>query len=141
MCNLHARPYVYNPFTNQLITYTSPVYIHNDQSAVMRDIREDLLQRRLGIVSRYFEAMARFDEQLQKLHEGHRKLMADIKTEQGAIDAMLAIENNRPLTDMKSDSQAATALLRNISDMVQKYPWEKRPQTQEADLLQSSANV
>lgn len=108
----------------------------------MRDIREDLLQRRLGIVSRYFDAMAQFDEQLQKLHEGHRKLMADIKTEKGAIDAMLAIENSRPAADMKdADSQATTTLLRNLSDIVQRYPWEKKSQNQEASLLQSSANI
>jgi hypothetical protein len=92
----------------------------------MRDIREDLLQRRLGIVSRYFEAMAQFEEQLQKLHEGHRRLMADINTEKGAVDAMLAIENSRPIKDLKdTESQATTVLLQNLSEIVQRYPWEK----------------
>jgi hypothetical protein len=98
----------------------------------MRDIREDLLQRRLGIVSRYFDAIAHYDEQLQKLHECHRKLMAELTTEKGAIDAMLAIENSRPTGDLKDvDSPATTALLRNLSEIVQRYPWEK-PETRES---------
>jgi hypothetical protein len=92
----------------------------------MRDIREDLLQRRLGIVSRYFEAIARYDEQLQKLHECHRKLMTELNTEKTAVDAMLAIENSRPATELKEgDTPATTALLRNLSEIVQRYPWEK----------------
>jgi hypothetical protein len=94
----------------------------------MRDIREDLLQRRIGIVSRYFEAMTQFDEQLQKLHDCHRKLMADIKSEKSAIDAMLAIENSRPASDIKEgDPQATTALLRNLSEIVHQFPREKPP--------------
>jgi hypothetical protein len=92
----------------------------------MRDIREDLLQRRLGIVTRYFDAIAHYDEQLQKLHEFHRKLMAELNTEKGAVDAMLAIENSRPTSDLKeAGSPAAAALLRNLSEIVQRYPWEK----------------
>lgn len=93
----------------------------------MRDIREDLLQRRIVIVSRYFDAIMHYDEQLQKLHECHRKLMAELNTEKGAVDAMLAIENSRPTGDLKeTDSPATTALLRNLSEIVQRYPWEKQ---------------
>lgn len=97
----------------------------------MRDIREDLLQRRLGIVSRYFDAITHYDEQLQKLHDCHRKIMAELNTERGAVDAMLAIENSRPIGDLKeADSPATAALLRNLSEIVQRYPWEK-PDTRE----------
>jgi hypothetical protein len=115
----------------------------------MRDIREDLLQRRLSIVSRYFEAMTLFDEQLQKLHEGHRKLMADIQSEKGTVDAMLAIENNRSAYDIKdADSQTTSVLLRSLSEIVQQFPREKFRDQQdstpgrerEASMLQNSAN-
>ncbi|MFZ0558244.1 MAG: hypothetical protein WAM55_03040 [Methylovirgula sp.] len=114
---------------------------------MMRDIREDLLQRRLGIVSRYFDAIARYDEQLQKLHEAHRKLMAELATEKGAVDAMLAVENSRPTGDLRDvDSPATTALLRNLSEIVQRYPWERSDtressgskQEREATLMQHS---
>jgi hypothetical protein len=115
----------------------------------MRDIREDLLQRRLSIVGRYFDAMAQFEDQLQKLHEGHRKLMEDIKSEKGAVDTMLAIENSRPIKDLRdTESQATTVLLQNLSEIVQRYPWEKSnkvenpspPPEREATLVQNSTN-
>jgi hypothetical protein len=115
----------------------------------MRDIREDLFQRKLGIVSRYFDAMTRFDEQLQKLHECHRKLMAEINSERGAIDAMLAIENGRPAGELKaSETQTTTTLLQSLSDIVQRYPWENRsheeagvsPRERESNLMHNSAH-
>lgn len=112
----------------------------------MRDIREDLLQRKLSIVSRYFEAISRFDEQLQKLHEGHRKLMADIQSERGTVDAMLAIENNRATHDDKdTESQTTSVLLRSLSEIVQQIPAGKFRDQQDAALgrereLQNSAN-
>jgi nitrogenase molybdenum-iron protein alpha/beta subunit len=112
----------------------------------MRDIREDLLQRKLGTVSRYFEAMSRFDEQLQKLHEAHRKLMTDIKSEKGTIDAMLALENNRPAHDIQdTGSQTTSALLRNLSEIIQQSPRDRFQEQQDAErerepsFLQTSA--
>ncbi len=112
----------------------------------MRDIREDLLQRKLSIVSRYFEAISQFDEQLQKLHESHRKLMADIQSEKGTVDAMLAIENNRSAHDIKdAESQATSVLLRSLSEIVQQIPPGKFRDQQDSALgrereLQNSAN-
>jgi hypothetical protein len=112
----------------------------------MRDIREDLLQRKLGIVGRYFDAITQFDEQLQKLHEGHRKLMADIQSEKGTIDAMLAIENNRSADDVKdAEPQTTSVLLRSLSEIVQQIPREKFRDQQDSALgrdreLQNSTN-
>ncbi|HLH11259.1 MAG TPA: hypothetical protein VKV77_05190 [Methylovirgula sp.] len=107
----------------------------------MRDIREDLLQRRIGIASRYFEAIARFEEQLQSLHESHRKLIAEISSEKGAVDAMLAIEYSRVVSEGRSeqkseakklDPDVASTLLKNLSEIIQRYPIDKNAADQQS---------
>ncbi len=95
----------------------------------MRDILQDLLQRSFGVLSRYANAMAQFDEQLENLLENHRKVIKDLNCEKVAIEALLAIEDRRPAYDIKNAAEAPTpATPRTLSQILREYPWEKLSQ-------------
>jgi hypothetical protein len=84
--------------------------------AVTRGIREDSDPCIFGIVSRCLDVMAQFDEQVQKLHEGNCKLIADLHFERGALATMLANGDSRAARDIKTAER--DALQKVLADQI-----------------------
>jgi hypothetical protein len=84
---------------------------------VIRDIRDDLIDRLNSLDARHMQAMMAFAQRYEEMQREHRKEVEAIGREREAIKAMLALEDDR-LGEGRGASRAAERSLMPLGEFI-----------------------